>query len=113
MPEGKETACGFAVAAEGAGATGCAGANPSNPTAGMLSQYFIVMGNAGHRASSPTPPRRRRSQHCIKRQIRRPRQTRGVRLLHLGDIDRLIAASIEPANYSTALQTPSTTLPPR
>jgi hypothetical protein len=28
--------------------------------------------------------------------IRRPGQTRGVRLFHLGDIDRLIADSIEP-----------------
>ncbi len=28
--------------------------------------------------------------------IRRPGQTRGVRLFHLGDIDRLIDANIEP-----------------
>ncbi|MEY3897688.1 MAG: hypothetical protein RLZZ214_3209 [Verrucomicrobiota bacterium] len=28
--------------------------------------------------------------------IRRPGQTRGVRLYHVGDLDRLIVASIEP-----------------
>ena len=34
--------------------------------------------------------------------IRRPGQTRGVRLYHVGDVDRLINANIEPnANQKT------------
>lgn len=33
--------------------------------------------------------------------IRRPGQTRGVRLYHVGDIDLLIATSIEPAKPQT------------
>jgi hypothetical protein len=33
--------------------------------------------------------------------IRRPGQTRGVRLYHVGDVDRLITESIEPSKPQT------------
>jgi len=36
--------------------------------------------------------------------VRRPGQTRGVRLFHLGDIHQLIISSIEPhSNHNTAV----------